>query len=192
MELKIRRTYSILSEQREEAGIAATVPLRKVAVVAVVENPWVGRGYTADLSEGIKASVALGAQMADLASQFVKRGEVQSYGKGGIVGVAGEQEHANALLTTIFADPMRDMIGSGKAWISSMTKVGGPGTVIDIPLNHTDDVYVRSHYNGMTIMLPEGPAADEIAIIFVLATSGRLNARVGGLTHEEVAARESK
>lgn len=191
MELKIRRTYSILSEQREEAGIVASSPLKKVAVIAVVENPWVGR-YVADLSDGIAASVKLGATMAEIASQFVKPGEIQSYGKGGIVGLSGEQEHANALLTTIFANPMRDMIGAGKAWISSMTKIGGPGTIIDIPLNHVDDVYVRSHYNGMTLMLPEGPAADEIALIFVLATRGRLNARVGGLTHDEVVARDSK
>lgn len=188
MELKIRRNYSILSEQREEAGIRAAVPLRKVAVVAVVENPWVG-GYEADLSDGIAASVALGSTLAQMAAKYVARGEIQAYGKGGIVGVAGEQEHANALLTTSFANPMREMIGTGKAWISSMTKVGGPGTAVDIPLNHTDDVYVRSHYNGMTIMLPEGPAPDEVAIIFVLATGGRLNARVGGLTHEEVLAR---
>lgn len=190
MKLKIRRTYSIHSEQREEAGIIAAQPLHKLAVIAVVENPWVG-AYAADLSEGIAASVPLGEAMAAMAAQFVKPGEIQSYGKGGIVGLAGEQEHANALLTTIFANPMRDTIGTGKAWISSMTKVGGPGTVIDIPMNHTDDVYVRSHYNGMTIMLPEGPAADEIAIIFVLATRGRLNARVGGLTHDEVVTREA-
>lgn len=190
MKLKIRRTYAIISEQREEAGVVAAAPLRKQAVVAVVGNPWIG-GYVADLSDGIAASVPLGEAMAEIASQFVKPGEIQSYGKGGIVGLAGEQEHANALLTTIFANPMRAMIGTGKAWISSMTKVGGPGTVIDIPMNHVDDVYVRSHYNGMTIMLPEGPAADEIAIIFVLATGGRLNARVGGLAHDEVAAREA-
>lgn len=188
MALKIRRTFLICSDKREEAGIAAATPLRKLAVVAVVENPWAGR-YAEDLSDGIAASVALGQEMAGMAMQLVEPAKVLSYGKGGIVGMAGEQEHANALLTTAFANPLRDAIGGAKAWISSMTKVAGPGTLIDIPMNHKDDVYVRSHYDGMSLVLPDSPMPDEIAVIVCLATGGRLNARVGGLTHEEVAAR---
>ena len=188
MALKIRRTLQILSETREAAGIAAASPLRKIAIVAVVENPWVGR-YAEDLSDGISASVELGKEMAAMAMHLVEPAKVQSYGKGGVVGMAGEQEHANALLTTAFANPLRDAIGGAKAWISSMTKMGGPGTLIDIPMNHKDDVYVRSHYDGMSLVLTESPMPDEIAVIFCMATGGRLNARVGGLTHEEVVAR---
>jgi hypothetical protein len=111
--------------------------------------------------------------------------EIQSYGKGGIVGLSGEQEHANALLTTTFATPFRDAIGGGSAWISSMTKVAAPGTPIDIPMNAKTDVYVRSHYDGMTIVLPDAPLPDEIALVFCMANRGRLNARVGGMTYEE-------
>jgi hypothetical protein len=102
----------------------------------------------------------------------------------------GELEHAAALLTTVYANPIRDAIGGGKAWISSMTKVAAPGASIDVPMNHKDDVYVRSHYDAMTIALPETPMPDEIAIIFCLASHGRIGARVGGLTHDEVLARE--
>ena len=190
MGLRIRRTTMVCSDKREEAGVPATSPLRKVAVVAVVENPWVGR-YVEDLSDGIEASVALGREMAAMAMQLVNPGQVQSYGKGGIVGIAGEQEHANALLTTAFANPLRNAMGGAEAWISSMTKVAGPGTLIDIPMNHRGDVYVRSHYDGMSIVLPDSPMPDEIALIICLATGGRLNARVGGLTHEEVVARKA-
>jgi hypothetical protein len=43
--------------------------------------------------------------------------EVQRDGKGGIVGLAGEQEHANALLTTASATPLREYIGQADAWI---------------------------------------------------------------------------
>jgi len=42
----------------------------------------------------------------------------------------------------------------------------------------------------MTLVLPDAPMPDEVAVIFCLANRGRLNARVGGLTHEEVAARK--
>jgi hypothetical protein len=187
--IKIRRSFAIVEERKEEAGQAAAQPLRRVAAVAVVENPYAGR-YVADLKPMIDGSVALGRDMADIALQAFGQHEVQSYGKGGIVGLAGEQEHANALLTTAFANPIRDAIGGGDAWISSFTKKGAPGTLIDIPMNHKDDVYVRSHYDGMSLMLPDAPMPDEIAVIFCIASRGRLNARVGGLTHEEVMAKK--
>jgi Amino acid synthesis len=185
----IRRSFVIVEERREEAGRIANQPLRRVAAVAVVENPYAGR-YIHDLQPMIDDSVRLGQEMAELALAGFGQHEVQSYGKGGVVGLAGEQEHANALLTTAFANPIRDAIGGGDAWISSFTKKGGPGTLIDIPMNHKDDIYVRSHYDGMSVVLPDAPMPDEIAVIFCIANRGRLNARVGGLTHEEVVARK--
>src|SRR5690349_20921864 len=139
----------------------------------------------------IEASVAIGKELGQIGLMAFGNHEVQSYGKGGIVGVNGEQEHANALLTTAFANPIRGAIGGGDAWISSFTKKGGPGTLIDIPMNHRGDVYVRSHYDGMSVVLPDAPMPDEIAVIFCFANRGRLNARVGGLTHEEAIARKS-
>lgn len=189
MELKIRRTWTQVEERRVSAGPDAGMPLRKVAVITVLENPYAGR-YVEDLSPMIKASVGLGAEMAKPAMAAMAPFEVQSYGKGGLVGVAGEQEHANALLTTAFANPIRDAIGRGEAWISSMTKVAAPGALIDVPMNCIDDVYVRSHYDGMSLVLPDTPMPDEIAIIFCLANRGRLNARVGGMTFSE--ARQKK
>jgi hypothetical protein len=187
--INIRRSFVIVEERNEEAGRAAAHPLRRVAAVAVVENPYTN-GYVEDLTPMIEGSVHLGERIAELALSGFGQHDVQSYGKGGIVGLSGEQEHANALLTTAFANPIRDAIGGGDAWISSFTKKGGPGTLIDIPMNHRDDVYVRSHYDGMSLVLPDAPLPDEIAVIFCLANGGRLNARVGGLTHNEVIARK--
>src|SRR5262245_63111814 len=85
----------------------------------------------------IDASVELGESIVKLALTGLGQHEVQSHGKGGIVGVAGEQEHANALLTTAFANPIRAAIGGGDSWISSFTKKGGPGTLIDIRTTRT-------------------------------------------------------
>ena len=189
MDINIRRTFVLIEERREEAGRPANLPLRRVAAVAVVENPYAGR-YVEDLAPMIDGSARVGKELGRLALSAFGTDEVQSYGKGGIVGLYGEQEHANALLTTTFANPIRDLIGGGDAWISSFTKKAGPGAVIDVPMNHKDDVYVRSHYDGMTLVLPDAPMPDEIALIVCLANRGRLNARVGGLTHEEVAARK--
>lgn len=184
MELTLRRKFTVIDEKRVEAGRAADVPLRKVAVIYVVENPYIGR-YVEDLSPLIEVSERIGAEMAADAVAALGGAKVEGYGKGGVVGLAGEQEHANALLTTTFANPIRDAIGGGKAWISSMTKVAAPGAVIDVPMNCKDDVYVRSHYDGMTLLIPDGPRPDEIALIFCLSTGARLNARVGGMTFAE-------
>ena len=190
MNIIIRRSFVIVEERHEEAGRKADRPLRRIAAVAIVENPYAGR-YVEDLKPMVDASVRLGEQMAKIALAGFGQHEVQSYGKGGIVGIAGEQEHANAMLTTAFANPIRDAIGGGDAWISSFTKKGGPGTPIDIPMNHRDDVYVRSHYDGMSLLLPDAPMPDEVAVIFCVANGGRLNARVGGLTHDDVMARKN-
>lgn len=189
MKLRTRRSFVIVEERFEEAGRLADQRLRRVAAVAVMENPYAGR-YVEDLRPMIDASVELGESMAKLALVGFGQHEVQSYGKGRIVGLAGEQEHANALLTTAFANPIRAAIGGGDLWISSFTKKGGPGTLIDIPMNHKDEIYVRSHYDGMSVMLPDAPMPDEIAVIFCRGNRGRLNARVGRLTHEEVAAKK--
>jgi hypothetical protein len=189
MNITIRRTLVVIEERREEAGRPANVALRRVAAVAVVENPYAGR-YVGDLAAMIEGSAKLGRELGELALSAFGQHEVQSYGKGGVVGLDGEQEHANALLTTTFANPIRDLLGGGDAWISSFTKKAAPGSSIDIPINHRDDVYVRSHYDGMSVVLPDAPMPDEVAVIFCLASRGRLNARVGGLTHDDVVARK--
>jgi hypothetical protein len=183
--MKTRKIYTFVEDSLSEAGKPGEPPLRKVAAVAVVENPHVG-SYVEDLKPMIEGSADLGRKLAKIAVEALGLYRAESYGKGAIVGLAGEQEHANALLTTTFANPLRDAVGGGKAWISSMTKRGGPGTSIDVPLACKDALYVRSHYDGMTITLHDAPLPDEIAVIICLANRGRLNARVGGLRFEDV------
>src|SRR5688572_13448780 len=149
MRLRIRKWFSFV-EHHIHHGHDQAVPLRKVAIVAVVENPYAGK-QVEDLWPMIAASEDLGREMGKQLVQALGPYEVQSYGKGGIAGLAGEQEHANALLTTTFANPLRDVVGGGKAWISSFTKRAPPGTPIDVPLACKDALYVRSHYDGMTV-----------------------------------------
>jgi hypothetical protein len=182
MELTVNRWMTLAEEQADPDG---GVPLRKVAVVAVLANPYAGR-YVQDLSPLIGASASLGERMAKLAADAMRPYDAYGYGKGGVVGLNGEQEHVNALLTTTFATPLRDRIGGGKAWISSMTKRAAPGASIDIPVNHKDALYVRSFYDGVSLTLHDAPGADEIAVIVALTNRGRLRARVGGLRPEEV------
>jgi hypothetical protein len=185
VELKVRTIYTFIEHKTEEADEVPEIPLRKVAVAAVIRNPYAGQ-YVRDLQPLIDASVDLGTELSKIAVQALAPYKAQSYGKAGIVGMAGEQEHANALLTTAFANPLREAVGGGKAWISSFTKRAAPGATIDIPLASKDALYVRSHYDGMTITLPDAPQPREVAVIICLANRGRLNARVGGLKFEDV------
>jgi hypothetical protein len=184
MNLRVRRWFNFV-EHVVDHGNESAPPLRKVAVAAVVENPYAGH-QVEDLRPMIAASEELGHEMAKALLETLGPYKAQSYGKAGIAGLAGEQEHANALLTTTFANPLRDAVGGGKAWISSFTKRAAPGIPIDVPLACKDALYVRSHYDGMTVVLPDAPWPDEIAVIFCVANRGRIGARVGGLRFEDL------
>ena len=183
--MHIRKILTFVDEARSEAGHAAEPALRKVASVAVVKNPFAGK-YQEDLSSLVEASAALGKELSELALGLLKPYSVESYGKGAVIGLAGEQEHGVALLTTVFGNVIRDTSGGGKAWISSMTKRAAPGATIDVPVAHKDALYVRSHYDGITITLADAPLPDEIAIVCVYVNRGRLNARVGGLSKDKI------
>lgn len=189
MKLVMRRWFTYIEHKMSQDMREADPPLCKVAAVAVVENPYAGR-QVEDLSPLIEASVGIGEFLAGKAVAAISPYSVQSYGKGGIVGLAGEQEHVNALLTTKFAEPLRAAIGGGQAWIASFTKRAGPNTVIDVPLAHKDALYVRSHYDGMTMSFPDTPMPDEIAVIICVANRGRIGARVGGIPAGEIVGRD--
>lgn len=178
--MQIKRVLTFLDETRADAGRDVVPPLKKAAAVAILDNPFAGR-FVEDLSPLTRASEAVGREICAIAVRLLAPDRAVSYGKAAVVGLDGEQEHGNAMLTTVFGNVMREAIGGGKAWISSMTKRAAPGAVIDVPLAHKDALYVRSHYDGMTLMLPDAPRPGEIAIIAVYATRGRPNHRVGGL-----------
>ncbi|WPB54978.1 amino acid synthesis family protein [Xylophilus sp. GOD-11R] len=189
MEFNIRKWLTVIDERHEEAGQRHAQALRRVAVAAVIANPFLP-GFLQDLQPWIDGSDVLGEAIGQRLVAAMGGEPVQSYGKAGLVGVDGEQEHANALLTTRFANPVRELIGGAKAWIPSVTKIGGPGSAIDIPLAHKDALYVRSHYDTLTVTLPDSPRPDEIVLIFAAGNRGRLNARVGGLQHDQVGGRD--
>jgi hypothetical protein len=182
------RSWLTFSEEilaNETGQPADGAPVRKLAVVCVLDNPYAGR-FSQDLSLLVKDSPQLGKEFGRRLQALAGSDKVASYGKACIVGVEGEYEHGNALLTTAFADPVRDAVGGGKAWVPSTGKRGGPGTVIDIPLAHKDALYVRSHYDTCTVMFADAPNPDEVVIAFAFATRGRLHARLGGIQASEI------
>lgn len=185
--MEIRRWLHWYEEHFTDGGPRADAPLRKGAVAVVIANPYAGR-YSDELDELVEPSADLATALVDRCADLVG-GDPQSYGKGAVVGTAGEQEHGVACLTTPFGDALRDRTG-GIAWVPSNTKVGGPGTSIDIPLAYKGALFVREFYDTVTLHLAESPRPDELVVITAMANGGRLHERLGGLTLAEVSAHD--
>jgi hypothetical protein len=175
------RRWALLCEETlaNEHHVTDGEPLIKYVISATIKNPFAGR-YVEDLQAVVVASEALGVEFGRRIREVTGGRAIESYGKGCVVGVAGEYEHGNAFLTAIFATPIREALGGGESWIPSTGKRGGPGTTIDLPLAHKDELYVRSHYDTITAHFADGPNPDEVVIAIALATRGRLRARLGG------------
>jgi hypothetical protein len=188
---QVRKWYTHIEDilTNESGRHADGTPLRKIVIAAVILNPFAGRSVD-DLSEVVNASPALGHEFARRIRQLLGDDKVESYGKACVVGADGEYEHGNAFLTSVFADPVRDAVGGGKAWVPSTGKRGGINTVIDIPLAHKDALYVRSHYDTVSVMFADAPNADEVVIAFAFASRGRLHARLGGIKASEIQGRD--
>lgn len=177
----IRRWYvqeqEILTNEtyRDDAAGA----LRKIVVAAVIRNPYAGR-FSEDLSGIVDGSDALGVAFAARLVKALDGAAAESYGKACVVGAAGEYEHGNAFITARFATPIREALPGASAWIPSTGKRGAPGTLIDIPLAHISELFVRSHYDTMTVHFDDAPNGDEVVVAFAVATRGRIQARLGG------------
>jgi hypothetical protein len=183
-EFAVRRYVVQAYETHEDAGRRTDRSQRKVVAAAVIKNPYAGR-YVEDLSPAVAFSASLGETLGRMALDAL--GEpAQSYGKGGIVGVDGEQEHAVMFITTTFGDVIRRIIGGGKAWIPSATVVGAPGTPLVVPLAHKDALYVRENYDAVTLYPDDAPRPAEVVVAVALANRGRLNHRLGGLAPSEI------
>jgi len=175
----LRKVFVAVEEILLEQGRASGPPVRKVAAAAVIGNPFAG-AYGEDLAEMMGWGTALAELIAGRALAALGGEPPQSFGKGCLVGVNGAPEHGIALITNAFGDAFRGLVG-GKAWVPSNVKRGPLGATIDIPIAHKDALYVRDNYDTMEVTVPDAPFPHEIAVICVMATRGRMNARLGGL-----------
>lgn len=185
--MKVRKVVTVCEEIHREGLKDLVRPLRRVAAVAVIENPFAGK-FADDLSELVTVGEQLGAMLGKKAVEELGGSpkEVESYGKGAVVGLAGELEHAAAILHPKLGAPFREAVGGGKAIIPSAKKMGPAGTAIDVPLHYKDAAFVRTHYDAMEVRLPDAPLPHEILVALVVTNGGRPHPRVGGLQKHEV------
>ena len=176
----VRKIVSLIEEVRSDHGPVPSTPLFKGAIAAVVGNPYVGH-YVDDLSPASDELRALGEE---LGNQLITHlggdpAGIESYGKGAIVGGAGEIEHG-AMWHIPGGGGMRAAIGRGTSIVPSTKKVGPMGARLDVPLTHLDWSYVGSHYDAIEMGVSDGPRPDEMVLILAMATGGRINARLAG------------
>ncbi len=184
-EVKVRKRALTVEEIFHEGGPLATTPLRRAAALAVIHNVFSGK-YNEEIAGFMEDLKPLGLQMANsLVTALGGAKIVEGYGKGAIVGQAGELEHG-ALWHVPGGYAMREILGGAKAIVASTKKVGGPGTRLDVPITHINASYVRSHFDSMEVGIADAPRADEILLALVMTTGPRIHARVGGLKVSEI------
>ena len=212
--IEIRRVFTQVEDIFHEFGPPAAVPLRRGAIGAVLTNPFAGR-YVQDILPMMDALQPVGIDMAQQlrAAMDVPVERIEGYGKGAIIGAAGELEHG-ALWHVPGGYAMRELLGwkgdrnayaqgvaqpasaalglpgqpaNALAIVPSTKKVGAPGTTLDVPLTHINAAYVRSHFDAIEVRVPGAPLADEIVFILVMSTGARVHSRVGGLKAADIA-----
>ena len=177
----IRKFVAFDEEIHIEGQRAATPPLRMMAIMAVLKNPWSGADFTADLTPEIqRIAPDLGAMMtARIAALAGGADKIEAYGKAAIVGVNGEIEHGSALIHTLrFGNHYRQAVGA-KTFLAFTNTRGPANTQIQIPLMDINDAGRRSHYLTVQCAVYDAPGPDEIVIALGAASGGRPHHRIG-------------
>ncbi|MGB3178102.1 MAG: amino acid synthesis family protein [Albidovulum sp.] len=184
-QFRLRKLTLLSDEIHHDGGADAVAPRRRAAVLAVVSNPFAGR-YDPDLQPAMEDLKPLAVLMGEkLIAALGGANGIDAYGKGALVGVMGELEHG-ALWHAPGGYGMRALLGESKAIVPSAKKVGAMGATLDLPLAHINAAYVRSHFDTMTVMVPDGPKPDEIVFALCMAKGPRVHSRMGGLEADQI------
>jgi hypothetical protein len=188
--VNIRRSALTIETIRHEGGPPPANPLRQGSALAVVRNPYAGR-YEDNLLPFMAELRELGWRLAKELANALGTEQVEAYGKGAIVGVAGELEHA-AVWHEAGGWAMREVLGEPKAIVPASKAVASAGYRLMVPLHCIHAAYVRSHFNAVEIGVQDGPRPDEIVFAVVMATGGRVHARLGGLSKDKISVHDGQ
>ena len=176
--MRIRKFVVTCEDILEENGREVGRLVRRAVCSAVIANPLAGQPG-ADLTELEAIGAEISGQLAEraLVALGVAAADVTAYGKGAIVGTAGEIEHAAALMHPRFGAPVRKTVVKGDDIIPSTKKIGGPGAHITLPITNKDDIWSFDEMDAIDVWIADAPHANEIVVSVVLAVGGRPFAR---------------
>ena len=191
-EVKLRKIVIGIEDIFHENGPVSAVPRKRGWCLAVITNPYAGK-YVLDIQPFMEDLKPLGMDMASrlIASLGVKPELIDGYGKGAIIGSAGELEHG-ALWHAPGGYSMREHLPDALAIVPSAKKVGGPGTRLDVPVTHKIASYVRSHFDSVEIGIDDSPRADEMLLAIVMTVGPRIHSRSGGLDASGIKVRDGQ
>jgi len=181
MSAEIRRTLLHIENTYIDGGRVAAQPLKLIAAVAIISNPWAGQGFVEDLKTEIRAiAPGLGKQLSEMIVDAAGSADaVEGYGKCAVVGMGGEIEHAAGMIHTVpFGNQYRQAVGA-KTYLAFNNTRGPANTPIMIPLMDKHDGGRRSHYISIHLSIPDAPAEDEIIVALGASVGGRPHHRIG-------------
>lgn len=188
-ELSVRKTSFSIEEVFHEGGPVPAQSQRRASGIAVIANPFAGR-YVQDIQWFMEDLKPLGLSMATrLVEMLGGADQIEGYGKGAMVGEAGELEHG-ALWHAPGGYAMRQLIADSNAIVPSGKKVTGVGGRLDVPITHVNASYVRSHFDSMEVGLNDAPRANEMALVLVMSTGPRIHNRAGGLDAADIVGKD--
>ncbi len=174
----LRKLVSFVEEIRSVKGRFVDPPLRRAVAIAVLSNPYAGR-YSEDLNPlgllGEALAETLGRRAMELLGNHSSL--IAAYGKAALIGLEGELEHGAAVLHPRLGMVLRSIIGHATTMMPSVTKVGPPGALLDIPLHGVSDQWSVDHFDSACIAVPDAPAPDELLIAVAMSDRGRPFAR---------------
>src|SRR6516162_8061135 len=180
--MKFREITVVAQEIFSEGGRELASPCKRVAACGVLHNPHAGEAAIDDFSGLVDLSVAAGEVLTAEALAGLGPLKPRGYGKGVIVGTAGDLEHGASMIHVRIGLAMRKGAGGGPALIPGNAKVAGPGTAIDIIFGGIDDSWDYDAMDTMTVTVPDAPRPDEILLIVAFLGGTRPNARIRGAT----------
>lgn len=179
--MELRRTLLHVETIFVDGGRVAPTPLKLIAAIAVLKNPWAGMGFVEDLKSDVREiSPKVGALLAGMVTEAAGGGDkVEGFGKCAVVGMGGEMEHASALIHYVpFGNEYRTAVGA-KTYLGFNNTRGGPGAALQIPLMDKHDGGRRSHYINIQTVIPDAPAHDELIVALGASVGGRPHSRLG-------------
>jgi len=179
MSVEIRRTLLTIQDTHIEGWKKVETPTRLISAIAIIKNPWFGRGHVENLRPEIQShGPEIGALLTKMILD-VTGDALEGYGKASIVGMGGEIEHAQALTHTLwFGNQFRNAVNA-KTYLAFTNTRGAAGTSLMIPLMHKDDGGQRSHYQTIHTSVQDAPAEDEIVVALGASIGGHPNHRIG-------------
>ena len=167
-----RQTVTLIDETFMDGGQPLVQQLRRVAVIAIVRNPLVGRNDE-NLAELVRDGGELGRVLAQRALTYIDRTQITMIGKAAIIGIDGQPEHGQAILFPKFAASVREVLDASAARMFGEKKIAPTGSSIVVELQSIDGRSAESA-GTLEIRVPGAPRSDEILVVLVLAgTSAR-------------------